>query len=99
MGHLAEALEVSVFVAYRRDHHVPPEPGAVRANVPTFCLHAPLLLRPLQQPRREVELDVLGRVKRDMCWPMISAARYPLIRSAPAFQVATRPAGSSMKIA
>src|SRR5437660_8813315 len=63
MGHLAEALEVSVFVAYRRDPHVTPEPGAVRANVPAFCLHAPLLMRPLQQPRREVELDVLGRVK------------------------------------
>src|SRR5437879_13347820 len=63
MGHLAEALEVSVFVAYRRDYHVPPESGAVRANVPAFCLHAPLLLRPLQQARREVELDVPGRVK------------------------------------
>src|SRR5947207_13471589 len=63
MGHLAEALEVSVFVAYRRDHHVPPESGAVRAYARAFCLHAPLLLRPLQQARREVELDVLGRVK------------------------------------
>ena len=37
-----------------------------------------------------------GVKKREKCCPMISASAYPLVRSAPGFQLVTTPLGSSM---
>ena len=62
-GDLAEPSQLAVRIAKRRDHHVRPEAAAVLAHSPAFILDAALRQSGLQQRRRSVAGEVLGRVE------------------------------------
>ena len=98
-GDLREAEQAPRLVLQGRDDDVGPEQRAVLADPPALVLEAALGRGDLQFVGGPAPVERLLRVEREKCWPMISSAVYPLIRSAPAFQVATWPCGSSMKMA
>ena len=97
-----------------READAGPRPRRCRAVMTTLAQNCEPSLRTRQpsssnRPSACGDLAVRGRASPgrwppagrsvEKCWPMISSALYPLIRSAPAFQVATWPCGSSMKMA
>src|SRR6185437_2380406 len=59
-GHLGEAAQHTGFVAYRRDHHVRPEPAAVLPDAPALVLEPALCFRHFQFVIRPA--GVLGRL-------------------------------------
>jgi hypothetical protein len=82
-----------------RDDDVRPETRPVFAHAPAFTLESSHLGRLFQLAIAEARADIFFQVEPREVLTDDLVSRYPLMRSAPRFQVVTIPFASSMKIA